>query len=205
MTSLQLSLTHKHTAHAEIIYHIKILFSPLSWDASHFHTANQKQMRKMTIRQLEVAVVFTLSHHRYETFNHYRSYVCVCVCLWIKVGACFIIWKKGIRRIVEIFVYTGPSHIIFSLIFPRPSDRQEKLAEIYFTIQLSLSPHIVNNILLIIISIQNKFFAWIFFLFRSHFTGFSLNDIFVLLQSIHPFSGYYGSSPSYSLYLSRLN
>lgn len=63
------------------------------------------------------------------------------MCVYVYVckggGACFIIWKKGIRRIVEIFVYAGPSHIIFSLIFPRPSDRQEKLAEIYFTIQLS--------------------------------------------------------------------
>lgn len=61
------------------------------------------------------------------------------------------------------FVYVGPWHV----------RQAEKLAEIYFTI-----PH--------------PLFAWIFFIFTSHFTGFSLSDIFVmirLLEGIMVFSG----------------
>lgn len=156
--------SHSLTAHAEIIYHImpeKFLFPSSDGHAGAIFTRrNKPEINEKNDHQTIGIQRWSLhSHHRYETFNHYRSGNRMCVQRNSCVVEGVLSFGKGILKNCILFIryssgwpFSHPPSL-FSL-----SHRQaEKLAEIYF-----------------IPSDNNKFFAWIFFLFRSHFTGFSV-------------------------------
>lgn len=115
-----------------------------------------------------IAVVFTLSHHRYETFNHYRSNVQQ---EFFCCRGVFYHLEKGFGRIKIVhFCLCWPFSLLFIfpdvIIISRSESlfvrQAEKLAQIYFSISTSPSLSLHS---------KYKFFAWIFFLFRSHFYG----------------------------------
>lgn len=107
--------------------------------------------------------------------------------------------EKGFCRIKIVhFVYAGPSHSCSSSPTSSSSRREsllvrqaEKLAQIYFSISTSPSTLSAHS--------KYKFSHGFSFCLEATFMGFSLNDIFVLLQHLSIYlRGYYGSSLCFS-------